>query len=157
MSTGNAALKKGEKMTKMKDRRRESRVPYRATADMAFGKKNYQGLETRDISITGTYIEGLSGHKKGEKCSIDLALKGEASELLLKMKGEVVRIEDGGMGLEFIDVSRDCFYHLKNIAYVISVNPDDIICTNYKKPRASKIVLSDDFDDTLGGFDDEDD
>jgi len=41
--------------------------------------------------------------------------------------------------LEFIDVKRDCFYHLKNIAYIIAVNPDDIICTNYKKPRAMNV------------------
>ena len=128
-------------MTKLKDRRRESRVPYRATADITFGGKNLKGVETRDISITGTFIEGLTGFKKGEQCKINLVLLGEASELLLKMKGEVVRIEESGLALEFIDVTRDCFYHLKNIAY--------------KKPRQSKIVLSDDFEDSLGDFDDD--
>ena len=143
-------------MTKMKDRRRESRVPYRATADINFGKKNFKGHETRDISITGTYIEGLHGPKKGEHCTIDLVLLGDASELLLKMKGEAVRIEESGIAIEFMDVTRDCFYHLKNIAYVTSINPDDIICDNYKKPRQSKIVLSDDFDDNLNDFEDDD-
>ena len=144
-------------MTKMKDRRRESRVPYGATADLSFGKKSFKGYETRDISITGTYIEGLRGPKKGEQCSINLALLGDASELLLKMKGEAVRVEEEGVAIEFMDVTRDCFYHLKNIAYVISVNPDDIICENYKKPRQSKIVLSDDyFDANLSDFEDDD-
>lgn len=143
-------------MTKIKDRRRESRVPYRATADISFGGKNLKAVETRDISITGTFIEGLTDCKRGEQCKITLLLQGEASELLLKMKGEVVRSEETGVALEFLDVSRDCFYHLKNIAYVASVNPDDIICTNYKKPRQSKIVLSsDDFEDSIGDFDDE--
>ena len=142
-------------MAKAKDRRRESRVPYRAMADITVGGKNLKGVETRDISITGTFIEGLTGFKKGEQCKINLVLLGEASELLLKMKGEVVRSEESGVALEFIDVTRDCFYHLKNIAYVISVNPDDIICTNYKKPRQSKIFVSDDFDDSLGDFEED--
>lgn len=144
-------------MAKLKDRRRESRVPYRATADITFGTKKFKSHETRDISITGTYIEGLTGPKKGEQCAINLVLLGEASELLLKMKGEAVRIEDHGVAIEFMDVPRDCFYHLKNIAYVASVNPDDIICENYKKPRQRKIVLSDDFDSSLGDFGDFDD
>ncbi len=110
-------------MTKLKDRRRESRVPYRAMADISFGAKKFKSHETRDISITGTYIEGLNGPKKGEQCAINLVLLGEASELLLKMKGEAVRVEDQGVAIEFMDVPRDCFYHLKNIAYVASVNP----------------------------------
>lgn len=143
-------------MAKLKDRRRESRVPYRATADITFGAKKFNSHETRDISITGTYIEGLQGPKKGEQCAINLVLLGEASELLLKMKGEAVRVEDEGVAIEFMDVPRDCFYHLKNIAYVASVNPDDIVCDNYKKPRQRKIVLADDFDSNLGDFGDDD-
>ncbi len=137
-------------MPRNKDRRRESRLPYRATVNVTFADRTYQAKETRDISITGTYIEGISGPKRGETCAITLQLKGEASELFLNLKAEVVRSEPKGIALEFIDVTRDCFYHLKNIAYIIHANPDDIICTNYKKPRSSKIVLDDnDFDHTI--------
>ncbi len=145
-------------MARTKDRRRESRLPYRATVDVSFGKKTYKEKETRDISITGTYVEAISGPQKGETCRITLLLKGEASELRLNMQAEVVRTEENGIALEFIDVTKDCFYHLKNIAYVIHVNPDDIICTNYKKPRKNKIVLDDTkFDYTIGDDDDEED
>ncbi len=143
-------------MARTKDRRRESRLPYRATVNVVFGTKKYTGKETRDISITGTYIEGITGPKRGDICDITLQLKGEASELYLNLKAEVVRTEEKGIALEFIDVTRDCFYHLKNIAYIIHVNPDDIICTNYKKPRSGKIVLDDsDFDYTIPDDDDD--
>lgn len=144
-------------MARKQDRRRESRVPYRATAELVIGKKKVKEKGTRDISVTGTFVEGITDMGKGTQCAINIFLVGDASELLLKMQGEVVRVEESGVALEFIDVSRDCFYHLKNISYVISINPDDIICTNYKKPRASKtIVINDDsFDHTVNDEDDE--
>lgn len=145
-------------MARKQDRRRESRVPYRATAELIIGKKKVKAKETRDISVTGTFVEGVADLKKGDQCGLNILLIGEASELLLKMQGEVVRVEETGVALEFLEVPRDCFYHLKNIAYVISVNPDDIICTNYKKPRAAKtIVFDDSFDHTLSDEGEEDD
>ncbi|MEW6428750.1 MAG: PilZ domain-containing protein [Thermodesulfobacteriota bacterium] len=145
-------------MARTKDRRRESRLPYRATIDANFGKVSFTGKETRDISITGTFIEDISGPKKGDTCKLVLQLKGEASDLYLKLKAEVVRNEEKGLALEFLDVTRDCFYHLKNIAYVIQANPDEIICTNYKKPRKSKVVVLDEFDHRFdAGEEDEDD
>lgn len=146
-----------------KDRRKESRIPYQSIVDLNFSKKKYDRLKTRDLSVMGAYVEGLAGPKKGALCDIKLQLSGEASELLLKLKGEVVRVEDDGVALEFVEVKKDCFYHLKNIAYIIHSNPDDIICNNYKKPKARKMVVNDDepvkadYDDDVEDYDDEDD
>lgn len=124
-----------------KERRKSSRIPYKTSADLKFSKSNFKDCETRDLSVSGTFVLGIKGQGKGEQCDVDLHLTGEASSLLLKMKGEVVRIEDDGVALQFLGVNLDCFYHLKNIVYVHFVNPDDIECTDRKKPRAKPVEM----------------
>lgn len=124
---------------KSQERRKESRVPYRTTVDLIFSDKEHKILNTRDLSVMGAFLEGVDGLDKGEKCKITITFIGEASKLTLNLKGEVVRVEEDGVALEFLDVNRDCFYHLKNIAYIAHVNPDDIICTSTRKPVAKSI------------------
>lgn len=124
-----------------KERRKSSRIPYRTSADLKFTDSSFMDCETRDLSVSGAFVLGIKEQGKGEQCNVDLHLTGEASSLLLKMKGEVVRIEDDGVALQFLGVNLDCFYHLKNILYVHFVNPDDIECTNRKKPKAKPVEM----------------
>ena len=69
---------------------------------------------------------GLTSHEIGEQCDVSLHLVGASSDLGLKMKGEVVRIEPNGLALHFYETDLDSFYHLKNILYYNSDNPDKL-------------------------------
>ena len=40
------------------------------------------------------------------------------------MRGEVVRVDPGGLALHFTEIDADSFYHLKNIIYYNSKDPD---------------------------------
>ena len=42
------------------------------------------------------------------------------------MKGEVVRVEPDGLALHFSEIDFDSFYHLKNIIYYNSEDPDQV-------------------------------
>ena len=109
-----------------KERRKNIRVPFQTFADVNFAGRSYSKCETDNLSIKGVSILGVSGHSVGEKCDISLALSGSSSELVLEMKGEVVRVEPDGLALHFSEIDFDSFYHLKNIIYYNSEDPDQV-------------------------------
>jgi len=109
-----------------KERRKNTRVPFQAIADINFVVKRYSKCETEDLSIKGISVKGPSGQRLGEKCDIFLTLSGSSSELILEMKGEVVRVDPDGVALHFTGIDFDSFYHLKNIVYYNSEDPDQI-------------------------------
>ena len=108
------------------DRRKNTRVPFQTTADVWFSDKNYTHCETENLSVKGVSVLGISSHQIGEKCDLSLALSGSTSELKLTMKGEIVRVKENSIGLKFTEIDLDSFYHLKNIIYYNSENPDKI-------------------------------
>jgi len=108
------------------ERRKNTRVPFQATVDLTFGDKTYSNCETENLSIKGVSVPGISGHEKGESCMVALSLSGSTSELKLNMQGEVVRVEDNRIALLFTEIDLDSFYHLKNIIYYNSEDPDRI-------------------------------
>ncbi|MCA1765622.1 MAG: PilZ domain-containing protein [Desulfobulbaceae bacterium] len=102
------------------DRRRDPRVVFRTTAKVIFSDgRAFADCETSDISISGVFVNGVTGVGVGcgEKCRIELRLVGKTSNLLLKISGEIVRFQEDGVALEFSEVGEDSFYHLRNIVY----------------------------------------
>lgn len=111
---------------KTDNRRRNSRVPFRATITLQFADNKYEECETRDLSMRGVFVAGVTGRKIGDQCDVALHLSGATSDLSLKMKGEVVRAHENGLALHFFETDLDSFYHLKNILYYNSENPDNL-------------------------------
>ncbi len=109
-----------------KERRKNTRVPFQTTADVAFGDERYDQCATENLSVKGISVLGITGHGVGEACGISLALSGSTSHLRLTMKGKVVREEADRVALHFTEIDLDSFYHLKNIIYYNSEDPDTI-------------------------------
>ena len=91
---------------------------------LEFPDQSHPECETADLSLKGVFVLGVTGHKLGENCLVSLRLVGSTSHLILKMKGTVVRVEEGGLALHFYQMDLDSFFHLKNILYYNSENPD---------------------------------
>ena len=108
------------------NRRRNSRVPFQATITLHFSDKTYEECETHDLSIKGVFVAGVTCHNVGDNCDVALHLVGATSDLALKMRGEVVRVEENGLALHFFETDLDSFYHLKNILYYNSEKPDTL-------------------------------
>jgi len=109
-----------------KERRKNTRVPFQTTADVIFGDKRYSQCATENLSIKGVSVLGITGHALGETCDLSLALSGSTSHLRLAMKGKIVRVDADRIALHFIEIDLDSFYHLKNIIYYNSEDPDTI-------------------------------
>ncbi|MBU0729437.1 MAG: PilZ domain-containing protein [Proteobacteria bacterium] len=131
------------------ERRKDVRVVFHTTSVLKFPKKEFKDCGTRDLSVAGAYIVGVTGPKIGDTCEVSLHLAGNASQLLLKLKGEVVRVAKDGVGLQFFDVDNDCFCHLTNIVYYNYKHPDEVKAqqtekgTDYfKKPKTYQPTLN---------------
>lgn len=107
------------------NRRKNTRVFFQAIADLHFDNKCYNKCETRNLSVSSIFIVGVDDQKEGSQCEIALHLSGATSDLLLKMKGEIVRCEAEGIALRFFETDLDSYYHLKNIVYYNAENPDE--------------------------------
>ncbi|MEN8143211.1 MAG: PilZ domain-containing protein, partial [Thermodesulfobacteriota bacterium] len=84
------------------ERRRDVRVTFRATAKLSYSdNRSFDECETRDMSVSGVFVEGVTGVDFGEKCEVEFHLCGRTSNLVLEMAGETVRIQDDGVALQF--------------------------------------------------------
>ncbi len=108
----------------MKNKRKNSRVPFQVKITLDFPETSHTDCETSDLSLKGVFVPGITGHKVGETCQVSLQLIGSTSQLSLEIKGTVVRVEEGGLAVHFYEMDLDSFFHLKNILYYNSEDPD---------------------------------
>ncbi len=106
------------------DRRRNTRVGFETTADLQFVDREYKRCKTQDLSIKGVLVSDVPDRMVGETCRMQLLLAGATSELSLRMEAEVVRVEGADVALHFKEIDLDSFYHLKNIVYYNTSDPD---------------------------------
>lgn len=108
----------------MNNKRKNSRVPFQVKINLEFSGKGHTDCETADLSLKGVFVLGVSGHTIGENCQVSLHLTGSTSQLSLEIRGTVVRVEEDGLALHFYEMDLDSFFHLKNILYYNSEDPD---------------------------------
>ncbi len=106
------------------EQRRNTRVDFQTSVDFDCGDKSFAACETRDLSLKGVFLAGISGPAPGDMCDLTVHLSGGSSDLKFRVKGEVVRVEGDGVGIIFTEIDLDSFYHLKNIVYYNSGDPD---------------------------------
>ncbi len=109
-----------------KERRKNTRVPFEASVDLRFKGKTFKDCDIRNLSINGMFVLGGLKRNIGERCDITLHLTGAKTKVSLRMKANIVRLEETGIGLHFYEMDLDSFHHLKNIVYYNSLNPDDM-------------------------------
>ena len=107
------------------EKRQNTRVAFRTTITVHFPDKTFDHCETQDLSLKGVFVKGVTGPRaEGDYCELSLHLSGATSDLSLHMSGEVVRVLDDGVGLHFSGIDLDSFFHLKNIIYFNTEDPD---------------------------------
>lgn len=109
----------------MDNRRHTTRVKFETKVSLIFAGETYEECDTEDLSVKGLFVKGV-GRTVGEECEVTLRLLGLSSELMLEMKGKVARVTEKGIAIHFYEFDLDSFYHLKNIVYYNSDNPDEL-------------------------------
>ena len=111
------------------EKRRNIRVHFQASClvEPMDGKTPpFRADETRDISLKGLFLKTEKRLEKGTPCKLELELSGGDYRFILSIKAKVVRIARDGMAFLFEEIDIESFYHLKNILYYNSGDPERI-------------------------------
>ncbi len=108
------------------ERRKNTRVDFYTTVDVAFPEASYTACKTENLSTKGLFVKDILGRSLGDSCSLTLMLAGTASNLSLSIGGEVVRVTADGIGIHFKEMDIDSFSHLRKIVYYNCDDPDKI-------------------------------
>jgi len=109
------------------NRRKNVRVHFVTKTSLTFADKTFSDLETKDLCIRGMFVVGAPGVTAGELCTVTVVLSGATTELTVKTKGEVVRVDEDGIAVRFLETDLDSFFHLKNIVYFNTDDPDQVM------------------------------
>ncbi|MDY6851095.1 MAG: PilZ domain-containing protein, partial [Thermodesulfobacteriota bacterium] len=104
-----------EKFAMDENKRKRTRVDFQTSVKLKAGGKELEGLESRDISLKGLYVDSKDKFSLDTLVEISLDLSGTTSSLSLSMEGRVARVDDKGMGVDFTRIDMDSFFHLRNL------------------------------------------
>lgn len=104
------------------DRREFLRVPFRIEVTLKGDHATVVSADVRDVSLNGLYAAGAGRLPPGSRCEVLLVLGGPGSEVRLSLRGRVARVDRAGMGVEFLDMELDTYFHLRNL---VRFNSDD--------------------------------
>lgn len=111
------------------DKRRNLRVVFKTNCSVEPINGDFCPFEadsTKDVSLKGIYIETENRLPIGTSCILKLKLAGTSSELSLNIRAKVVRWDNKGLAFTFEEIDMDSFFHLRNILYYNSGDPDRI-------------------------------
>ncbi|MFO7760784.1 MAG: PilZ domain-containing protein [Thermodesulfobacteriota bacterium] len=104
------------------EKRKNKRVEFHTTVTASFDNNLYEKYEIKDLSTGGVFIYDITGQKEGNSCDLTLRLTGTSEDIVVWVKGEVVRVTREGIGINFNEIDIDSLVHLRNIVYYN--NPD---------------------------------
>lgn len=109
----------------MSDRRRRTRIPFRARVDIQATGMRLMDMESRDLSHKGVYVLGDLPLKQGQSCMVTVHLVGQGDDVpTLQMEGRIVRSGANGTAIDFVSMDPDTFMHLRNIVLLNAQDPD---------------------------------
>ena len=104
------------------ERRQKTRAEFETKVNLSSERKEYRECSTRDLSLSGIFVQGVSGLCEGEQCQIEIS----SSKVVLKIEGEVARISQDGVALRFLNMDHDCYHHLQTIILYNTPDPSEI-------------------------------
>jgi hypothetical protein len=94
--------------------RSKSRVAFHVKASIKSGDSTVEG-DVDNLSMNGMFIRCSEKITPGLVSSITIYLSGASSELTLNLVGKVVRGDENGLAVNFLEMDLDTYIHLKNI------------------------------------------
>lgn len=97
--------------------------------------------EIKDLSLKGAFLITEQVIQSGKEVTIKISLIGDNSDLTITANASVIRSDNEGIALHFIDMSLDSFILLKNIITYNSDNPEQVMedFKEYIKKNTNKL------------------
>ena len=97
------------------ERRQYDRVVFKVEAELTVQGSSSRAEEISNLSLGGCLLPISEGLAPGTTCQVKIKMGGACSELTLRLKGEVLRSNEKGVAIKFINLDPDCLLHLQNI------------------------------------------
>ncbi len=81
--------------------------------------------QTRDISLRGIYCTSSYKLPVGTMCMLSFYIQGQ-SKPEFSVKARVARVDENGMGFEFVEMTLEDLTFLKNLLYYNTGNPEQV-------------------------------
>lgn len=107
------------------ERRKFRRVPFEVTAAVQTGLINISGM-VDNLSMGGMFLATGETIPGDSSLEISIILSGSSSMLSIGLKGRLVRQNEEGIAVEFLEMDLDSFIHLRNIVVQNSDDPDAV-------------------------------
>ena len=106
--------------------RRFTRIPFKVYTQLKTKDAIYSTNFISNISMGGCLLPITSDLIPGTNCTIMIKLEGTTDELLIKIKGEILRTYKNAVAVKFVLIDTDSLYHLQNVIRYNSENPEQI-------------------------------
>ncbi|HBE77426.1 MAG TPA: PilZ domain-containing protein [Firmicutes bacterium] len=108
------------------EKRELTRVAFHIEAIIKYQERTFTG-KVENLSLKGMFIQTAENLKLKEPLAISIHLAGDSSDLEIKLNGNVVRVEQSGVGVQFDKIDLDSFIHLRNIVAYNSGDEDNVM------------------------------
>lgn len=86
-------------------KRKHQRIPYQGKVDLFFKGVRHLGCAAQNLSMIGMWVVGCLEQEEGDQCDIEFHDAAAAANHPLRMKGEVVRRDEEGIALLFLNMN----------------------------------------------------
>ncbi len=94
-------------------KRKYPRIPYQGKIDLYFKDRSYLKCSPQNLSLIGVWIVGCLEQKEGAQCDIEFHDAAANTARPLRIKGEVVRVDEEGVALLFLNMNVRTFTDLE--------------------------------------------
>lgn len=86
-------------------KRKHQRIPFQGKVDLYFKDVRHLECTTQNLSMIGLLVVGCLEQKEGSQCDIEFHDAASTTNHPLRIKGEVVRKDDEGLALLFLNMN----------------------------------------------------
>ncbi len=121
----------------MSERRNFTRVLFRGEAELRCDGKVIRG-DLNNLSLRGMLVTSPDPCPLGKQVAVQIELTGATSEVSIRITGQVVRLQEGEIAIEFTGMDLDSFILLKNVIVYNSESEEKILeeFNHYMKLRS---------------------
>ena len=96
-------------------KRKHPRLPYQGKVDLSFRGRHYLGCAAQNLSLIGLWVVGCLEQEEGQQCDIEFHDAITSTNRQLRLKGEVVRRDDEGLALLFLNMDVRAYGELETL------------------------------------------
>ena len=114
-------------MSETVEKREVTRASARVAVEINLADKTVTLDRTRDVSMKGIFCEADDALPMGSTCRVSILVGGPEGGSTISARAKVVRVEEDGMGLEFVElIGMESYTHLRNLVLHNSEDRDTV-------------------------------